>query len=239
MCRKRQTPPEDKGNDKTERGNKMAENTYTEEFKTTLMGGFDKEDVLKKVKAIREEAYAEKSKLTLELQNKEKMIAEKDAVIAEKNAEIDRLQKDIKEKYQSYIDNFDTIGQLVYESRIKSEKTISDANAERDRIIAEANTKAQESIDNAQLEVDRKMADGKRRYNVLQEEINELIQLVNQVQHKFMQSFKAIHEISGTMSEEDGTEFDYDESFAEEEEMTPEIEEASAQAEAEPEAAPQ
>ncbi len=195
----------------------MAENNNTEEFRMTLMGGFDKDDVLTKVKAIREEAYAEKSKLMVELQNKDKVIAEKDAVIAEKNAEIERMQKDIREKYQSYIDNFDTIGQLVYESRVKSERTISQANAERDRILADANIKAQESIDKAQLEVDRKMADGKRRYNVLQEEINELIQLVNQVQHKFMQSFKAIHEISGTISEDDGSDFDYDESFLEDE----------------------
>ena len=192
----------------------MAENiTNAEEFKTTLMGGYDKEDVMTKVKAIREEAYAEKSKLMLELESKDKLIAEKNAQIAAKNAEIDKLRKDIEEKYQSYIDNFDTIGQLVYESRIQSEKTISEANAERARIIADANEKAQVSIDKAQLEVDRKLADGRRRYNVLQEEINELIQLVNQVQHKFMQSFKAIHEISGSMSDDDAADPEYDESF--------------------------
>ena len=34
-----------------------------EMFKTTLMGGFDKDDVLAKVKNIKDEAYAEKSKL--------------------------------------------------------------------------------------------------------------------------------------------------------------------------------
>ena len=59
--------------------------------------------------------------------------------------------------------------------------------------------------------------DGKRKYNVLQEEINELIQLVNQVQHKFMQSFKAIHEISGAINDE-GYGSEIDECFDEEDE---------------------
>jgi chromosome segregation ATPase len=192
----------------------MAESTnYTEEFKTTLMGGYDKEDVISKVKAIREAAYAERSKLTRELEERDRLLERKDAQIAAKNKEIEQLRQDIQEKYQSYIDNYNTIGQLVYESRVKSEMTINEAKAERARILAEANAKAQDSIDRAQMEVERKLAAGRRRYNVLQEEISELIQLVNQVQHKFMQSFKAIHEISGAVREEEGTEYEYDENF--------------------------
>ena len=45
-----------------------------EMFKTTLMGGFDKDDVLAKVKNIKDEAYAEKSKLIKAGKEKDKKI---------------------------------------------------------------------------------------------------------------------------------------------------------------------
>ena len=190
---------------------------FNEEFKTTLMGGFDKEDVLAKFKALNDESYAKRSKMALEIEKQMKIIEEKDKIIAEKNEEIESLKKDIHEKYQSYIDNYDTIGKIVFETRVQSEKTIKEAKEEAEKIIKEANEKAQHCNDKAQLEVERKLADGKRKYNVLQEEINELIQLVNQVQHKFMQSFKAIHEISGSINDENyGS--DIDECFDEEDE---------------------
>lgn len=190
---------------------------FNEEFKTTLMGGFDKEDVLAKFKALYEESYAKRSKMALEIEKQMKIIEEKDKIIEEKNQEIEALKKDINEKYQSYIDNYDTIGKIVFETRVQSENKLKEAKEEAEKIIKEANEKAQQSNDKAELEVERKLADGKRKYNVLQEEINELIQLVNQVQHKFMQSFKAIHEISGAINEE-GYESEIDECFDEEDE---------------------
>ena len=41
-----------------------------ERFKTTLMGGFDKDDVLNQVREMKDAAYAEKSKLIKELTDK-------------------------------------------------------------------------------------------------------------------------------------------------------------------------
>ena len=49
----------------------MAGNGNEEMFKTTLMGGFDKDDVLRQVQKMKDEAYAEKSKLLLEGQGQE------------------------------------------------------------------------------------------------------------------------------------------------------------------------
>lgn len=187
-----------------------------EQFKTTLMGGYDKEDVQNQFRMLKDTAHAEKSKLTNELEEKEKIITEKDEIIASKNEEIEKLKKDISEKYQSYIDNYDTIGKLVYETRVNSEKTINEANEQKEKIISDANAQAEEKLEKAQREVDKVMSDGKRRYAVLQEEINELISLVNQVQHKFMKSFKAIHEISSTMEDDSFDGFDPDEGFDEE-----------------------
>lgn len=190
-----------------------------EEIKTTLMGGYDKEDVQNKISSLIDKYETEASKKDKEIEELKKSVSEKDEQISAKNSEIDKLNKDIEEKYQGYIDNYNTIGKIVYETRIQSEKTLDDARIKGESIIAEANKKAQLSIDKAQEEVDKRISEGKKRYDVLQEEINELLQLVNQVQHKFMQSFKAIHEISGAMNDEDGSEFDIelDEGFEDEE----------------------
>lgn len=190
-----------------------------EEIKTTLMGGYDKEDVQNKISSLIDKYETEASKKDKEIEELKKSVSKKDDQISAKNSEIDKLNKDIGEKYQGYIDNYNTIGKIVYETRIQSEKTLDDARIKGESIIAEANKKAQLSIDKAQDEVDKRISEGKKKYDVLQEEINELLQLVNQVQHKFMQSFKAIHEISGAMNDEDGSEFDIelDEGFEDEE----------------------
>lgn len=190
-----------------------------EEIKTTLMGGYDKEDVQNKISSLIDKYETEASKKDKEIEELKKSVSEKDEQISAKNSEIDKLNKDIGEKYQGYIDNYNTIGKIVYETRIQSEKTLDDARIKGESIIAEANKKAQLSIDKAQEEVDKRISEGKKKYDVLQEEINELLQLVNQVQHKFMQSFKAIHEISGAMNDENGSEFDIelDEGFEDEE----------------------
>ena len=190
-----------------------------EEIKTTLMGGYDKEDVQNKISSLIDKYETEASKKDKEIEELKKSVSEKEEQISAKNSEIDKLNKDIGEKYQGYIDNYNTIGKIVYETRIQSEKTLDDARIKGESIIAEANKKAQLSIDKAQEEVNKRISEGKKKYDVLQEEINELLQLVNQVQHKFMQSFKAIHEISGAMNDEDGSEFDIelDEGFEDEE----------------------
>lgn len=190
-----------------------------EQFKTTLMGGYDKEDVQNQFKMLKDAAQAEKNKLNTEIEEKNKVIEEKDALIKEKNEEIEKLKKDISEKYQSYIDNYDTIGKIVYETRIEADKMLKEAQESKSKIISGAEEEAKAKIAKAQTEVERTISDGKRRYEVLQEEINELITLVNQVQHKFMKSFKAIHEISSTMNDDpyEELEGDIDEGFDEDE----------------------
>ncbi len=206
---------------------------YNVEFKTTIMGGYDKEDVQNQFKALKENAQYEKDELSGEIDKLKKNIEEKDAlieekdaliekkdtIINEKNAEIEKLNKDIDEKYRGYIDNYDTIGKIVYEMRIKSDQTLADANEQKEKILSEADSTAKEKLAKAQSDVDKIMAEGRRNYEALQDEINDLIALVNQVQQKFMRSFKAIHEISDTMAEETFGSIDTDDNFDEEDEI--------------------
>ena len=60
---------------------------------------------------------------------------------------------------------------------------------------------AQKCLDAVQSEVDEKLAEGKRKYIAVQEEMNEIVQLINEAQKRFMSSYKEVHRIISTMPE--------------------------------------
>ena len=95
-----------------------------EMFKTTLMGGYDKDDVQMQVQALKEEAYAEKSRLLKEIKEKDEKISELLHRLDDKEQQIEHYKKDISERYQQYIDNYESIGRLVYESQVRSDNMI-------------------------------------------------------------------------------------------------------------------
>ena len=69
-----------------------------ERFKTTLMGGFDKDDVLNQVREMKDAAYAEKSKLIKEKKEQEKQIQELKKQLAKKQQHCRNKKKHIKKK---------------------------------------------------------------------------------------------------------------------------------------------
>lgn len=217
-------------------------------FKTTLMGGFDKEDVISKYQSAVNEAEAGMESLRKELQ-------EKDAEIAELKSKLDNFTEDVEKKYQGYMENVDMIGRIICDSRIESEKLVNKAKEDKDNIInsanekaattireaeekavmriaeadasakekldsankkaaaivddaerkamdmvADADTKAKSMIEAAQRSVDDKLKEGANNYITIQEEVSQLMQLVNKVQHQFMKSVKEIHEITDSMN---------------------------------------
>ena len=141
-------------------------------FKTTIMGGFDKEDVLEQVQRMKDEAAAEQLRL-------KKLISEKDAKIAElmkrielKDAHQERLEMEIHEKYQKYIDNYESIGKLVFEAQIKAEGMENEAREKCEKMIAEAEEEAKRRVEAVQSEIDDKLLEGKKKYVAVQE-VNE------------------------------------------------------------------
>ena len=234
-----------------------------ERFKTTLMGGFDKDDVLNQVREMKDAAYAEKSKLIKEkkeqakqIQELKKQLAQKDSEkaaalqkqkeahkeeiahleerIQEKQKQKEKLEREISEKYQKYIDRYDLIGGLVLESEEKAEKIIREANEKAEQVLSDADQQAETTTQNArkaadqivseaiatrdelmdeakkeaekclaavQAEVDAKLADGKRKYIAVQDEMNEIVELINQAQIRFMASYKEVHKIVSAMPE--------------------------------------
>ncbi len=197
-------------------------------FKTTRIGGFDKEDVMEQFQKLKDDTGKEKEQLEEEIRRKDEKIRELSQKLEEKQNEIDRLEKDIREKYQSYIDNYDTIGRLVFDAEIRSKKIIGDAEGksreivgsaedrskklireaedqsreitdqaqkEKDQILDQAREAARGCLEDVQTKVDEKLAEGKKKYMAVQEELTDIVELLNQVQRRFMQSYKAVHTI--------------------------------------------
>ena len=65
----------------------------------------------------------------------------------------------------------------------------------------EAEEEARRTIDSIQQEVDDKLAEGKKRYVAVQNELNEIVELINQAQKRFMASYKEVHNIINAMPE--------------------------------------
>lgn len=137
----------------------------------------------------------DEKKMNEQLAKKDQEIARLNAIIDEKNVEIDRLKRDIKEKYQSYIDNYESIGSLVYDSKVRSDQMIRDAEEKKKQILDEADEEAKRKIEAVQIEIDRRIDDGEQRYKTVEEELEGIVGLVNQVQKKFMESYRSIHSI--------------------------------------------
>lgn len=196
----------------------MAENE--ELFKTTAFGGYDKDDVEAELQRLKDNAFQEKTKVIRDLTEARKTLAaredeirEKDAKIAElqetleaRDQEILKMEKTIREKYQSYVDNYDTIGSLIYEAKIRAkqidreteaekQRRISEAEAEARKIRDEAQEEAQKTLDGVQKEVDEINREGKQQYEAIQEELANVVEIFNRVQKQFMNSYKAIQDI--------------------------------------------
>ncbi|HEY9575971.1 MAG TPA: hypothetical protein VIR32_10660 [Lachnospiraceae bacterium] len=193
-------------------------------FKTTLVGGYDKEDVMIRIQNIKEEAYAEQKRLNKELQEKEKHIEDLEKRLKEKEEKVENLEREIGEKYQKYADNYNNIGKLVFDAQIKADLIIAEAKEKADAMLAvskeqgkmiERKTKEESErvLRGVEVEVDAKLAEGKRKYKEIQEELTDIIKTVNLAQNKFMSAYKEIHQIMnhlpGTFEEEVEEELQY------------------------------
>jgi len=167
-------------------------------FKQALRG-FDKDEVLTYIHHQEEESNRQIAALEKDLRKRDKIISELKSRVVLKDEQVDRLEKEIRNKYQKYIDNYRQIGDLVYESKVKGDNIIIEARKEADRILAAADAEAKRRVSAVQNEVDAKLNDGKKKYLAVQDEMNEIVDMFNQMQKKFMQSYKEVHEIIQSM----------------------------------------
>ena len=172
----------------------------------TVMRGFDKEEVFAYIKKIEADANQKVAQARADVIEKDKQIAELKQRIQSKDARYERLENEVEVKYRTYIDNYEKIGSLVYESQVKGDKIIAEAQKEAarltaesrsqyDRTMAEADLAARTRIDAVQGEIDARLTEGKKQYAKVQEDMNEIVDLINEVQKRFMRAYKEIHEV--------------------------------------------
>ena len=200
-----------------------------EMFKTTLMGGFDKDDVQEKVQKMKDEAAQQQLAFKKEIEEKEQRIAELQKRLELKEANQERLEREIQEKYQKYVDNYETIGRVALEAQLRADKMIEETQEKCDKMVADAEAEAKQKIADAELEIDGKLLDGKKKYLALQEEMSQIVDLINSAQKHFADSYSEVHKIIDAMPT----------SFAEmesvESELLPETEKEGAEVETETE----
>jgi len=129
------------------------------------------------------------------IQARDREIEELKKKLSEREAEVEKLKADIRDKYQSYIDNYESIGSLVYDAKIRSEQMIRDAEEQRRQILESADNEAKQKIDDVQFEIDRRIDEGEQRYKTVEEELQGILGMINQVQKKFMESYRSINGI--------------------------------------------
>lgn len=170
-------------------------------FKTTLMGGYDKDDVSEGITRMKDAAYAEKTRFLNTIKEKDNKILELIEKVSQYEQHIASLERDIKGKYQSYIDNYESIGRLVFDAQIRADNIVKDANEKSSHMLEQAQAAAQKCVESVQKEVDDRLAEGKKQYIAVQEELNVTVELMNQVQRRFMEACKAVNNIVSTVPE--------------------------------------
>ena len=170
-----------------------------EMFKTSLMGGYDKEEVQELIQKMKDEMAEVQVNYRKQLAERDERIAELQKRIELKDAYQARMEEDIKEKYQKYIDNYESIGKLVFEAQLKSDSMQKEAEEKCNKTIAEAEAEAKRRVESVQSEIDDKLLEGKKKYLAVQEEMNGIVELINQAQKRFMSSYKEVHQIINSM----------------------------------------
>ena len=121
-----------------------------EMFKTTLMGGFDKDEVMERIQKMKDEAAEQQLKWKKQIEEKEDRITELQKRLELREAHQARLESEIQEKYQKYIDNYESIGRLVFEAQVKADAMIKEAQEKCDAMIAEAEEEARQALEEAE-----------------------------------------------------------------------------------------
>ena len=139
-------------------------------------------------------------------ENYKKQLADKDARIAELQKRIElkedyqaRLEEDIREKYQKYIDNYESIAKLVFEAQVKADTLERETKEKCEKMLQDAEEEARRKVESVQSEIDDKLLEGKKKYLAVQEEMNGIVELINQAQKRFMSSYREVHHIISSM----------------------------------------
>lgn len=149
-----------------------------EMFKTAVMGGFDKDDVMEQFQILQDKAADEKVKLEQQIQEKEEKIKELEKRLQLKELHQTELENGLKEKYQKYVDEYDSIASLVFDAKVRARRMLDDAKeqcehmkretqAECNAMIKKAESDSVKAARQKQFEVEEKVREGKKNYQAV------------------------------------------------------------------------
>ncbi len=176
--------------------------------------GYNKEEVNMYINELEAEYKQKLSRLEAKTREADKQIEELNRRVEKKERQKEELEHEIETKYKTYIDNYDKIAGLVYESQLKADKILAEANQRKEEILADAHEReaqilaqAQQVLDDARAQetviladadteakrrvdavretVDAGMADGRTRYSDIRVQIQGLIDLMNEAKERF------------------------------------------------------
>ncbi|MDD6347597.1 MAG: hypothetical protein PUA52_06290 [Lachnospiraceae bacterium] len=190
---------------------------YDYQMFRVVMRGFDRDEVLRYLRTHDEELNQRIAALEKELAVSEKKIRELKERISLKDSQRVELEHEIETKYKRYIENYDKIGALVYESQIKGDQMIREAAEKADRKVTEASREAERLVSaardaaarlrseaeaeaqavtaKAHAEAEKELDEGRQKYVQIQKILNDTVEMINEVQRKFMSSYKDVHEL--------------------------------------------
>ena len=181
----------------------MADYLNDELFRTARKGGYEKEDVDRQLEKMRSSAAMEKDMMQEQIDAKNKEIASLKETIVGQQEEIDDLQK----KYRSYQENYDTIGEVILDSRIQAKKLVDEAQEERERILSETEARANQRAEEIRAEatagaqaekeaIEQEIAQKQAQYEQICAKIAALLEDLNAAQSRFGESVAAVQSIS-------------------------------------------
>ena len=159
------------------------------------MGGYDKDDVTEQFNALKDAYASTKTELKKTLADKDAQIASLTKQVEDNTKQREELEQGITEKYQKYIDHHNSISGLLVDAQIKADEIINVAEKKRDHMLEMTEEEIKRKLDAVQTEVDEKIAEGERKYEALQGEIDKIVELISQAQRRFMSSYKEVHNI--------------------------------------------
>lgn len=212
----------------------MADIFNEDQFKSARKGGYDKEDVDQQFFEIKEAAAEEKSRLNEQLEMKDSQLEELRKLVKKQQSEIDSMKQDIAEKYQSYIDNYDTIGRIIYDSNVQAKKIVDEANLEHDQIISQAQDRAGQIIEEARLNatadalrekqsLEAQIERCKKDYAIISDKISQLLRKVDDMQKEFNSTVRSINTIADSEDFSTKNSFDFEDFTEELPELPPDL----------------
>ena len=164
--------------------------------------GFNKEEVSAYIRELQEDYERKLGRAEEENRLLASQVEELKQRVEFKEQQRAQLEKDIETKYKTYIDNYDKIAGLVYESQLKSDEILKEAHENEDRILREADLEAKRRVEAVHSEVEQAMADGQTRYRDVRAQIRELVETLSEAQKKFEKGAAEVHEILDGMAGE-------------------------------------